>query len=661
LETARSLPSWDVANMDSPIYTISVTCLVALVCYQLDRLVFVLGIPPDHIASFWPASAFLVTVLLLVPRRMWPLILAAGLGSLAIADLRNDVPASFEFWISLGNLGEVLVATLGIRRLFKGVPRLSNLKDWAKYLVFAVIVIPSASAFVGSNGSVDGFYWLQWRLWFFADALAFLTVLPAILNWVREGPAWARNPRNFLEFGVLMSLLVLSGYFAFVDTGATESPALLYSLVPFLLWAALRQGLKGVSTSVLVVTFLAILGAAYGRGPFATQGPLNNALSLQLFLFFISIPFMFLAVLVEEQKQSRQALIDEEAQLNEAQRLAQVGSWQCDPRTDSVTWSEELYRIAGRNPNSPAPPYRDHPQLFTPESWERLEGAVEVALRSGKGYELDLEMVRSDGTTRWVIARGEVQRDTAGRIVALCGTAKDITERKRAEEALAGMSGRLIAAQEQERIRIARELHDDFVQRLALLSLEFQQMREDLPESSVELRSGMDELERRTLEISTDIQALSHELHSSKLESLGLVASMRGFCAEFARKHKVQIDFTHESIPPTLPQEISVCLFRVMQEALANAVKHSGGRHFEVRVQGSPREIHLTVRDSGVGFDPESVRNLQGLGIISMRERVNMVKGNFVTTSSPQSGTEVSVRVPLSTGAQTAQANSAAI
>src|SRR5713101_6345349 len=141
MESIQSRPAWNIAHLDPRLSAGILACLVALVCYQAARLVFVLGIPPDHIASFWPSTAFLVAVLLLVPRRIWPIVIFAGLGAMALADLKNGVPLGFGIWITLGNLAEVLVATLGITHLFEGVPHLSSFKNLAKYLVFAVILV----------------------------------------------------------------------------------------------------------------------------------------------------------------------------------------------------------------------------------------------------------------------------------------------------------------------------------------------------------------------------------------------------------------------------------------------------------------------------------------------------------------------------------------
>jgi PAS domain S-box-containing protein len=168
-----------------------------------------------------------------------------------------------------------------------------------------------------------------------------------------------------------------------------------------------------------------------------------------------------MAVDITERKDVEESLRRKEMELKESQRLAGVGGWQWNPDTDTVVWSEELYRIAGRDPNLPAVSYMEHSQLYTPRGWDRLRAAVETALHTGAPYELDLEMVCADGTHRWVTARGEAQRDSAGKILRLRGTVQDITERKRAEEALSSVNGRLIEAQESERARIARDLHDD--------------------------------------------------------------------------------------------------------------------------------------------------------------------------------------------------------
>ena len=361
-----------------------------------------------------------------------------------------------------------------------------------------------------------------------------------------------------------------------------------------------------------------------------------------------SSPLVFALVEdITERKRAETSLRQREADLSEAQRLAKVGSWQWDPQTDVVTWSRELYLIAGRDPGLPAVSYKEHSTLYTAESWERLRQAVEDALQTGKPYELDLEMIRADGTRRWLIGRGEASRDASGRVAQLRGTVQDITERKNANDALASWGRRLIEAQEQERTRVARDLHDHISQRVALLAIQLEQLKADLPSPTVEFLSQMDEIRTQTSLMAAEVQTLSHGLHSPKLEYLGIVAAMKDFCAEFSDRQKVKATFTHKDVSRSVPKEISLCLFRVLQEALHNALKHSGVRRFEVNLLGARDRIELTVSDSGMGFDPKIAMTNWGLGLVSMHERLQLVQGALSIESQPKRGTRIHAIVPL--------------
>jgi PAS domain S-box-containing protein len=231
---------------------------------------------------------------------------------------------------------------------------------------------------------------------------------------------------------------------------------------------------------------------------------------------------------------------------------------------------------------------------------------------------------------------------------------RDITEREQAEEALSTVSRRLIEAHEEERKWIARELHDDISQRMAMLAVSLGTLSQDPPASKREVSRRVGEVNEQLGNIASDIQALSHRLHSSKLEYLGLVSAARGFCRELSDQQNVEIAFQSQAIPKNLPQEISLSIFRVLQEALQNAVKYSGVRRFEVSLTGALNEIELTVRDSGVGFDPEKALDGHGLGLTSMKERLKIVDGHLAIDSKPLSGTTIHARVPLSPIARSA-------
>jgi signal transduction histidine kinase len=212
---------------------------------------------------------------------------------------------------------------------------------------------------------------------------------------------------------------------------------------------------------------------------------------------------------------------------------------------------------------------------------------------------------------------------------------------------LSTVSQKLIEAHEEERTRIARELHDDINQRLALLSVNLDCLKADLPSSRFDVNQALDEANNQLCEIASDVQALSHRLHSSKLEHLGLPRAAKGFCRELADRQKVEIDFHAENVPGELPRDIALCLFRVLQEALQNAIKHSGSKHFQVSLTGGTTELELTVRDDGKGFDPEEAFKGRGIGLTSMRERLKLVDGCILIDSQLQHGTKIQARVPL--------------
>ena len=248
-----------------------------------------------------------------------------------------------------------------------------------------------------------------------------------------------------------------------------------------------------------------------------------------------------------------------------------------------------------------------------PEDFKACLETYRKAFDCREKFSTEYRLRRHDGKYRWVLNTGVPRLNVDGSFAGYIGSCIDVTERKQADEALSNISHRLIEAQEQERKRIAGELHDDICQRLALLALGLDQLQQGTPDWPAEAHNRTDELRKQASEIATDLQSLSHELHSARLDLLGLATAMRGFCKEFAGEQKAEIDFLARDVPRPLPGDISLCLFRVLQESLHNAVKHSGVLHFEVQLWGTPGEIHLTVADFGKGFDTEAAREGHGL------------------------------------------------
>jgi len=286
-------------------------------------------------------------------------------------------------------------------------------------------------------------------------------------------------------------------------------------------------------------------------------------------------------------------------------------------------------------------------ELVHPEDLNSCMDTYVQAFDRRESFKMQYRLLRHDGEYRWMSDLGVPRFNADGSFAGYIGSCVDVTDRKLAEESLATIGRKLIEAHEEERTWIARELHDDVNQRIALVAIELERWSQHLPESAVDLHDHIHHARQRLSDISKDIQALSHRLHSSKLEYLGVVAAANSYCKELSEQHKVRVEFSHSDIPRTLPMEISLCLFRVLQEALQNAVKHSGAQHFRVDLSGKTEEIRLSVSDSGVGFDWQAAMQGRGLGLISMRERLQLVKGEFSIKSEAGRGATIWACVPF--------------
>jgi len=756
-------------------------CLVALLSYLAPRLAGALLLHPQTLWPLWPGCALLVSVLLLVRRTIWPMVVPAALVAFALYDVQAGVPSGSIAWFIAANTVQVVITALCLGYFFDGMPRLNSIRALSTYAFFAVLLAPSAAALLSALG-IHGDYWRSWSIAFFSEALAFVTLLPAILTWVSNEPEWARKSRAYqVEFAVLITGLGLLGYVTFTASESSASPLLLSSVVPFLLWAALRFGSRGTSSAVIVVTFLSIWAAVHGRGPFVERGPLSSMLSLQLFLILAATSFMVLAALVEERKRTEDELREIEARFHLAAQAGRMYAYEWDATTDMVTRSEGCLNILGLSSSEAQLTRQQFSAKVHPDDRALFVSADRDVTPENRTSKISYRVIRSDGSVVWVERNACAFFDEQGRLQRMVGMVADITERQRAEEtllevnrtleaqaallqssedllkifvknvpvgvamfdrdmrylevsdrwcadysfdssqvlgrshyelfpdipprwkemhrrgldgetlradedrwdreggtawlrweirpwrtpngivggilifaeqithrkqmeeAISSMSKKLIESQEQERARIGRELHDDINQRLGLLAVQLEQLRAD----PSEVQSHVQELLKQATEISDDVQALSHQLDASKLEYLGALGGMRSWCKEFGERQGMQIDFQSSEANISVPREIGLCLFRVLQEALHNAAKYSGVRRIEVQLREDCGDIHLLVTDLGRGFDLETARQGRGLGLTSMQERVRLVNGILEIRSTPMGGTTVHVCVPL--------------
>jgi signal transduction histidine kinase len=505
--------------------TALLTVLVALVSYLAARLGATMVVGSLGLSVLWPPSALLVAAMLLVPRRNWLVLLPAGLAGAAVENLQLGFTLGATGLFFLANTIGFLIIGLGLADSFDGVPRLSSPKALAKYCFFAALLGPLAGASIGASAST-GSYAVNWRIWFFSEMLSFLTITPAILSWATADRVWIRRSAHWaVEAAMLLGTLAILGYVVLLAPWKML-PSTLYSFVPLLLWAALRFGSLGVSTSMVVISFLSIWGAMHGHGPFAGPEATRNVLSLQLFSIFAAIPFMALAAVVEERASAR--LVEKE------------------------------------------------------------------------------------------------------------------------------LGRRLISAQEQERIRVARELHDDVCQRLAMLSLKIEKAAKYDRDGQVSVAERWEQIRQQCSSLAEDVQAISHELHPSILEHLGLPTAVKSYCREVGEQNGVVVEVSDHTQSGSLPQDVSLSVFRVVQEAVRNALKYSGQKQIKVCLQENSGQLELEISDQGVGFDLRDKRNRGGLGLVSMAERISQVNGTFTIDSQLNAGTRIRARVPLAAKAKAA-------
>ena len=256
----------------------------------------------------------------------------------------------------------------------------------------------------------------------------------------------------------------------------------------------------------------------------------------------------------------------------------------CDAQ-GKITYLNER-RIAFTGPD-PTAGYGDTWAAYVhPDDLKNVLDTVSEALETHQPFSREYRLRRSDRVYRWMFDVASPRLNGDGSFGGFIGSAIDTTDQKLAQQALENVSGQLIEAQEKERSRIARDLHDDICQRLALLSMELGQVNRSSNGSPEAMKKSLEDIRKHCSEIAGDVQSLSHQLHSSKLDYLGIVAAIRGFCTELSKQHELDIEFSERNVPTHLPKDVSLCLFRIAQEALHNAVKYSGVKQFIVELSG---------------------------------------------------------------------------
>lgn len=637
--------------------------IVAVSYYLMAKISLNLRFSGSTKAALWPNNAILVAALLLTTVRRWWMYLLAVVPAHILVHSAFHVGAMWMTFQMGHNSLLAVAAAIILRRLGPSLFSFDHLQGVLVFLC-AAILVPGASALTLVT-AVTAFLpeetirmhgwppdlWHAWsRIWL-TNTVSFLVFVPVILLFASRGRLWFENliSRKSLEAVGLGGALLATGYLVFGSGYANPiwAPATFLISLPLLLWAAIRFGSAGNSMAIAAVVCVSFWRAYHGDGPLAHETSIVKAESMQLFWILLTVPLMALAAMIQEHKSATQALAESENRFRQLFEQASVG----------IALESLEGKLAIVNPAFCAmfgyteAELREMSctQLSHAEDME-MEAPLfrELCAGTRASYQIDKRFFRKDGTIVWGRVSVSLLKPQDGSRPFVIGMLRDISPLKQRDQELVTLTGRLIEAQEEERRRISRELHDDIGQQAAAIAADLCALRETMARGGSEPAGALAEMvSRLATELASSIHKLSHDLHSSRLQYLGLASALKDLCDKLAAQHHLAIELSVDCQVDRLPEPVELCMYRIAQEALSNVVKHSGGTTAFVRVSMRGKAISLCVADDGIGFDTGAARG--GIGLTSMRERLRLVGGELFIKSSSETGTELVAEINLAT------------
>ncbi len=769
----------------SPAY-LSVLLGLTLVYFIAGKLGLALAFVHPSATAVWPPSGIALAALLLLGHRVWP---AVFLGAFLV-NLTTAGTAVTSLGIAAGNTAEGLLGAWLVNRFAGGLGVFDRASFVFRFIFFAAMLSTAASATVGTTTLVSGGLaaWPQygsiWLTWWLGDATGVIVVAPLLLFWFLDRlPRW--DWRKALEAGAVWLTLLGVSLAAFSDPAKPTRYA--FATIPVLLWVVFRFGRFETALAVLLLSGFAIGDLLRTTGAMAADH--DPLLLVQAFVGIVAAMSLGLSAAVTERRQAEAALrrahdeLAGKARLREtllarAEKLARIGSFQWDAGSDQVQWSDQMYRIYGREPEAFPGTIETFLSYVHPEDRAKVRATAERAVREGQSFRMRERIVRPDGEVRVLDSVGESLRDPAGRIVGLSGVCRDITEeheserrisesesrfrlvvenvkdyaifmldpqgnvaswnagaervegyradeilgqhvsrfyaaedvqrghvaalldraerqgyaqdegwrvrqdgsrfwagvvtaalrdgqgqlrgfakithdlseRREAEVALGELSGRILRVQDEERRRIARELHDSTSPLITgLIGKLYTIKRQIGPDAGV--APALEESLVLAEHVASVIRNTASLLHPAILDQNGLLATLRWYLDAFAKRAPIRIDTRFPEGLSRLPRNAEVALFRVVEEGLANILRHSGSKTAAVGISERNGTLTLDVTDSGRGMPPGVLSNLKagstvpGIGVWTMAERMKQLGGRLTIDSSDQ-GTTVKAILP---------------
>jgi PAS domain S-box-containing protein len=630
---------------------------VAVGYYALATVGTVLSVPPSGFAIIWPATAFLVGVLLLAPVRSWWIYLLAAVPThFHMIGSFQDVPVLVGVTQISGNISLAAITAFAVRSAHATPLRFDRFHEVLKFVLVAGVAVPAVvNAAILSLHLQTGWandFWLSWRQWMLASVFPAVTIPPLmVLTFHRVGYQRELTSRFSAEVTLVAALLLAVSFpvFGWASPQPEYLPTLLLAPIPLLLWAAIRLGVGGTCFSLLALAGVILGGALAGRGPFAHHSPIEDVLSLQVFLITISIPLILLAALAEERRQTAQALQQSEARMRMIAASTDTGLWQYDLMNNHLWATEHCRSMFGLDSRSVF-----GPQAFLdavhPEDRAAAMTAMRMAARDQAPEPGEFRVVHPEGQIRWYLAASHVERDEHGQETRVSGMFTDITKRRIAEQETAQLSERLLGLQDEERQRIAEELHDSTSQHLAAIGLNLISVRAhagvDSPASQM-----LDEMDDSLAEASKELRTFTYLLHPPLLEAEGLRATLERYIEGFGRRTNLRMQVNLSASADRISPAAQRAVLRVVQEALTNVHRHAQATRVLIAIRRTRKHLHLLIRDNGKGLAPASKHKERklpslGVGITGMTSRMQSLRGGLTLRSSG-TGTTVHAVLPM--------------